>query len=359
MERALELADNGRCGASPNPMVGAVVLDAAGRLAGEGWHALYGGPHAEVVALREAGERARGGTLYVTLEPCNHQGKTPPCTRAILEAGMRRVVIALADPTPLAGGGAEALRSAGLTVETGLLAEAAERANRRWLRWARSGRPWVTLKAAVSLDGKIATHTGESKWITGDEARRRGLELREEHDAILVGIGTVLADDPRLTRRLHLNPGGPWHRVILDSTLRTPRDVHAVTDEPEQTLIVHTERAPAERRSRLEAAGVRLLELPAGEDGRLAPGGILRALAALPVAALLVEGGAEVHGTFVDAGLVDELHLFMAPVILGGRSAPAAVAGRGCSHLAEAYRMAIEDVSRVGSDVEIRAVRRG
>ncbi len=340
-------------------MVGAVILDAQGRLAGEGWHALYGGPHAEVVALREAGGRARGGTLYVTLEPCNHHGKTPPCTEAILEAGISRVVIALDDPNPVAGGGAARLRDAGLEVEAGIMAAEAEELNRRWLTWARMGRPWVTLKAAVSLDGRIATRTGESKWITGEEARRRSLELREEYDAILVGIGTVLADDPRLTRRLGLNPGGPWHRIVLDSTLRTPLGAAVVTDVPETTLIVHTEKAPPDRRAKLEAAGVRLLELPGGEDGRPEPGALLHALAALPVAALLVEGGAQVHGAFVDAGAVDEFVLFIAPKILGGSSAPMAIAGEGCSHLADAFRMDIEDVSRVGSDLEIRAVRRG
>jgi len=359
MGRAVDLARRGRRGASPNPMVGAVVLDAGGRLAGQGWHAVFGGPHAEIVALQEAAGRTRGGTLYVTLEPCDHHGKTPPCTRAILEAGIRRVVIALSDPTALAGGGADRLRRAGLQVDAGLMAAEVEKLNRRWLVWARSRRPWVTLKAAVSLDGRIATRTGESKWITGEDARHRGLELREEHDAILVGIGTVLADDPRLTRRLGLNAGGPWYRIVLDSTLRTPPGAAVVKEAPETTLIVHTDRAPKDRRARLAAAGVRLLELPRGDRGRPELASVLEALASLPVAALLVEGGAEIHGALVDAGVVDELALFIAPTILGGRSAPMAVAGEGCSHLSDAYRMDIEDMSRVGSDLEIRAVRRG
>jgi len=359
MRRALELAWRGRRGASPNPMVGAVVLDSGGQPAGEGWHALWGGPHAEVVALREAGGRAREGTLYVTLEPCNHEGKTPPCTVAILEAGISRVVIAMNDPNPAAGGGAARLREAGLVVATGVMEEEAEELNRRWLVWVRQGRPWVTLKAAVSLDGRIATRSGESKWITGEEARHRSLELREEHDAILVGIGTVLADDPRLTRRLGLNPGGPWWRVVLDSRLRTPLDATVVTENPAATVIVHTHMAPRERRVAMRAAGVRLIELPGGKEGRPEIGALLRSLAALPIAALLVEGGARVHGAFADAGTVDELVLFMAPKILGGSEAPMAIAGEGCSQLADAYRMDIEDVSRIGSDVEIRAIRRG
>ncbi|NOZ95827.1 MAG: bifunctional diaminohydroxyphosphoribosylaminopyrimidine deaminase/5-amino-6-(5-phosphoribosylamino)uracil reductase RibD [Acidobacteria bacterium] len=359
MRRALELAARGRFGASPNPMVGAVVLDAQGKPAGEGWHALYGGPHAEIAALEQAGSRARGGTLYVTLEPCNHHGKTPPCTEAILRAGLSRVVVAQADPNPVAAGGIEKLRREGVRVNQGILAAESERLNRRWLTWLRRGRPWVTLKAATSLDGRIATRAGESKWITGEPARRRGLELREEHDAILVGIGTVLADDPRLTRRLGRNPGSPWYRIVLDSTLRTPPESALVTLSPRSTLIVHTERARPERRRRLEAAGVGLVELPAGASGRPTLQELLPILAALPVSSLLVEGGAEVHGSFVDAGMVDEMILFVAPVILGGNSAPVAIGGKGCAHLAEAYRMDIEDVSRVGSDLEIRAVRRG
>jgi len=357
MERALELAERGRCGASPNPMVGAVVLDAAGDLAGEGWHRAWGREHAETSALAAAGARARGGTLYVTLEPCIHHGHTPPCADAVIAAGVRRVVVAARDPNPVAGGGVERLRAAGLEVETGLLADRADRLNRRFRRWALDRRPWVTVKAAVSLDGRIATRTGRSQWITAEPARRRSLELREEHDAIVVGIGTVLADDPRLTRRLGLNPVDRFLRVVLDSHLRTPLSARVVTDNPGSTVLAHTPEAPAARRDALVAAGVRLLQVTGDDAGRVDLRGVLAALADEPVAAVLVEGGSEVTGSFVDAGMVDEVVLMMAPILIGGRAAPAAVGGQGVAELNEAARLEIERVTRVGVDLELVAVR--
>jgi len=356
MELALELAARGRCGASPNPMVGAVVLDADGSLVGEGYHAAFGGPHAEIVALAEAGGRARGGTLYVTLEPCAHHGKTPPCADAVIDAGVRRVVIALSEPTETAGGGAERLRLEGVEVDQGLGAERSRILNRRWLHWVRFHRPWVTLKAAVSLDGRVATREGESKWITGEAARERGLELREEHDAILVGVETILADDPRLTRRLGLNPVAGWRRVVLDSRLRTPSEAAVVRTEPGNTIILHTSSAGAGDRRRLREAGVELVELRAGDDGRVDLGAVLDFLGRREVAALLVEGGPTVHGSFNDADLVDEVALFIAPIVIGGR-APAAVAGTGIATLEAAQRLCFEHVDRHGEDLEIRAVR--
>jgi diaminohydroxyphosphoribosylaminopyrimidine deaminase/5-amino-6-(5-phosphoribosylamino)uracil reductase len=363
MERALELAALGRYGASPNPMVGAVIVDSEGRLAGEGYHAAYGGPHAEVVALADAGERAHGGTLYVTLEPCSvtlepcsHHGKTPPCVDEIHNAGLRRVVVALAEPTDQAGGGSDRLRAEGIDVHEGPGAEQSRSLNRRWLHWVRYHRPWVTLKAAVSLDGRVATREGDSKWITGEGARNRGLELREEHDAILVGVETILADDPRLTRRLGLNPVAGWRRVILDSGLRTPTESVVVKSRPESTLIYHTSAATAEDRRRLREAGVELVELRAGDDGRVALGAALDDLARREVAALLVEGGPTVHGSFNDAELVDEVALFIAPFIIGG-SGPSAVAGRGIASLEAAKRLVFEDIERYGDDLEIRALR--
>ena len=356
MDRALELAARGRCGASPNPMVGAVIVDARGELAGEGYHAAYGGPHAEIEALADAGERARSGTLYVTLEPCAHYGKTPPCVDAILAAGLRRVVIALAEPTSQAGGGSDRLRVEGVEVQEGLGAERSRSLNRRWLHWVRFHRPWVTVKAAVSLDGRVATREGDSKWITGEEARKRSLELREEHDAILVGIETILADDPRLTRRLELNPVSNWRRIVLDSKLRTPTEAVVVQIQPESTLIYHTVEAAAEDRRRLREAGVELVELRAGDDGRVDLEAVLDHLARREVAALLVEGGPTVHGSFNDAELVDEVALFIAPFVIGG-GGPSAVAGRGISTLEGAQRLVFEDIERHGEDLEIRAVR--
>jgi diaminohydroxyphosphoribosylaminopyrimidine deaminase/5-amino-6-(5-phosphoribosylamino)uracil reductase len=337
-------------------MVGAVIVDSRGHLAGEGYHAEYGGPHAEIVALADAGEKARGGTLYVTLEPCAHHGKTPPCVDAILAAGLRRVVVALAEPTHLAGGGNDRLRAEGIDVHEGPGAERSRSLNRRWLHWVRFHRPWVTLKAAVSLDGRVATREGDSKWITGEGARERGLELREEHDAILVGVETVLADDPRLTRRLGLNPVSGWRRVVLDSRLRTPTEAAVVQDQPESTLIYHTSEAKAEDRRRLREAGVELVELRAGDDGRVALGPVLDHLARREVAALLVEGGPTIHGSFNDAELIDEVALFIAPFVIGG-GGPPAVAGRGIASLEAAKRLVFEAIDRHGDDLEIRAVR--
>nr|MCU0233930.1 RibD family protein [Thermoanaerobaculales bacterium] len=228
--------------------------------------------------------------------------------------------------------------------------------NRRWLRWARFHRPWVTLKAAVSLDGRVATREGDSKWITGEEARHRGLELREEHDAILVGVETVIADDPRLTRRLGLNPVANFRRIVLDSTLRTPAGAAVVTEQPATTLIVHTAAAAAGDRRRLREAGVELVELRAGDDGRIDLEALLDFLARREVAALLVEGGPRVAGSFHDADLVDEIALFVAPFLIGG-PAPAAVGGRGVPGLELARRFRFEVVERRGADLEIRAVR--
>ncbi len=355
MVHALELAARGRLGSSPNPMVGAVLLDANGKLAGEGWHARWGGTHAEVEALRAAGERARGGTLYVTLEPCSHHGKTPPCTEAVLKAGIRRVVIAIPDPNPSAGGGGRCLAEAGLEVAWGVGQDAAEQLNRRWLTWARTGRPWITLKAAISMDGRIATKTGESQWITGEAARRRGLELREGHDAILVGVGTVLADDPLLTRRLGLNPVDRFRRVVLDSKLRTPPDAELLSRRPEEVVLIHTASAPQERHDALRARGVGLIGVPEDPHGWCDLQAALRALAALPVASVVVEGGARILGSFVDSGICDQAVFFIAPLLIGGREAPCAVAGNGVMRLTEALRLRLESVEIVGGDVELRA----
>ena len=356
MRRALELAARGRFGASPNPMVGAVVLDPEGRLVGEGFHARCGGPHAEIVALREAGDRARGGSLIVTLEPCAHHGRTPPCVDAILSAGIRRVVAAMREPNPVAGGGLDLLRAEGVDAGVGVDSDRARALNRRWLTWVQERRPWVTLKAAVSLDGRIATRTGQSKWITGEPARRRSLELREEHDAIVVGINTVLADNPLLTRRLGLNPGESWTRVVLDSRLRTPTAAQVVQTSPEQTLIAHTSEAALTDRQRLEKSGVQLVEIGAGADGRVELHHLLEHLARRDVAALLVEGGSAVHGSFADAGLVDEAVFFIAPLLIGG-SGPSAVAGRGVADLELATRLRFEGIERHGADLELRAIR--
>ncbi len=356
MQRALELAARGRFGASPNPMVGAVVVDSEERIVGEGYHAVCGGPHAEVIALREAGAHATGASLYVTLEPCAHHGRTGPCTEVILASGIRRVVAAMRDPNAAAAGGLERLRAEGVDATIGGDSDAARVLNRRWLTWEQERRPWITLKAAVSLDGRTATRSGQSKWITGEEARHRSLELREEHDAILVGVGTVLADDPRLTRRLGLNPSDRWLRVVLDSRLRTPSDAAVVREHPDQTLIAHTAEASPGDRARLANCGVRLLEIAPDSAGRVELNQLLEQLGRREISALLVEGGATTHGSFVDADLLDEAVFFIAPLLIGGPG-PSAVAGRGVADLDLAPRLHFEHLARHGDDLEVHAVR--
>ena len=350
LERAFELAERGRYSASPNPMVGAVVVR-GGRIVGEGFHRRAGGPHAEVVALRRAGRRARGADLYVTLEPCNHAGRTPPCVPAIAAAGVRRVVAAARDPNPeVAGGGLAALARAG--VRSGLAGAAAARRareqNLKFFVWAETGRPFVLVKWASSLDGKIAPARGPGRRITGAPARRRALLLREEHDAILVGAGTVRADDPLLTRRMGRNPS-PHLRIVLDGLLRVPAGSRLLR-RPRGLLIVASRLAEPARARRLRARGAEVWTLPSDRAGRVRLSELLRRLGRRGITSLLVEGGAEVHGEFLSAGLADAVAVFVAPRILGGAAAPSAVAGRGFA-LARGPRIAGVAVERLDRDL--------
>jgi diaminohydroxyphosphoribosylaminopyrimidine deaminase/5-amino-6-(5-phosphoribosylamino)uracil reductase len=337
MRRALELAARGLGEASPNPVVGCVVAR-AGHVVGEGLHARAGGPHAEAVALRQAGPRARGATLYVTLEPCAHQGRTPPCAPLVRDAGVARVVAALRDPNPLvAGRGLSLLRRSGIEVETGLFAAEAARLNERFLAWARRGRPFVLLKAALTLDGRIATATGRSRWITSPSQRRQARWLRRLHDAVLVGVGTALADDPLLlpsprTRR-------PFTRVVLDSRLRLPltgRLARTATARA-PVLVLSWAPDPARRRAR-EAVGVQVAEVR-GDKERVSLPGALEALSARGVSSLMVEGGGEVLGSFLAQRLADQVALFRAPVLLGGRDSRPAFGGPDPLDIGEALRV--------------------
>jgi diaminohydroxyphosphoribosylaminopyrimidine deaminase/5-amino-6-(5-phosphoribosylamino)uracil reductase len=325
MRQALALAARGLGETNPNPAVGCVVARGA-QVLGEGFHARAGGPHAEVAALREAGPRARGATLYVTLEPCAHHGRTPPCAPLVRDSGVARVVAALRDPSPqVAGRGLALLRRAGVAVETGLLAGEAARLDERFLAGVRLGRPFVLLKAALTLDGRIATASGRSKWITDREQRRQARWLRRLHDAVLVGIGTALADDPLLlpsprTRR-------PFLRVVLDARLGLPAAGRLAGTATPRTPVLALSCAPdPSRRRRLEAAGVEVVEV--GEDqGRVSLASALEALAARGVASLMVEGGGEVLGSFLAARLADQVALFRAPLLLGGRGSRPAFGG--------------------------------
>ena len=355
MRRALALAERGRGLTSPNPMVGAVLVDRAGEVVGEGFHRVAGGPHAEVEVLAAAGLRARGATLYVTLEPCRHQGRTPPCVPALLAAGVARVVAALEDPDPrVAGGGGRSLRAGGVDVTVGVLAAEAERQNRVFLGAVRRGRPHVTLKAGMSLDGKLADFRGASRWITGEAARRRAHELRAEADAIVVGVGTVLQDDPELTVRL--TPAWPREplRVVLDSGARTPPDARVIgARSPARALIAVGEDVPDERAEKLAGTGATVVRCRL-RDGRIDLHSLLAELGSRAVRGILVEGGAEVHAGFVEGGLVDRVAVFVAPMLLGGRGAPGLLGGGGLE-LPFALRLGAFEVTTHGPDLLLEA----
>jgi diaminohydroxyphosphoribosylaminopyrimidine deaminase / 5-amino-6-(5-phosphoribosylamino)uracil reductase len=354
MRRALDLAERARGLTSPNPMVGAVVV-AADEIVGEGFHRRAGTAHAEVEALDASGERSRGATLYVTLEPCTHQGRTPPCAPRVIASGVRRVVAAIADPNPLVGGrGFETLRRAGIEVTVGVLAAEASTQNRTFLTAMRERRPHVTVKGAMTLDGKIADASGISRWITGEDARRRAHQLRSDSDAILVGVDTVLHDDPELTVRLDR----PWprepYRVVLDSHARTPVGSRLLgAGMPDRALILVGPTAPPDRVRALESRGAAVVPCGA-RDGRVDLAVALAELHAREVRALLVEGGGEVHMSFLDAGLVDRVVVFIAPLVLGGRGAVPLVGGAG-RKLADAVKLGPLHVERLGADLLIEA----
>lgn len=350
LRRALRLAARGRYRTSPNPMVGAVLVR-GGEVVGEGYHRRVGGPHAEVEALRRAGARARGATLYVTLEPCNHHARTPPCTAALIAAGVRRVVACHRDPDPrTAGGGFTRLRAAGIEVGQGPLAAAAVELNWRFLAATVFRRPAVTLKWAMSLDGRIATAAGHSRWISSPAGRRWGLRQREEHDAVLVGIGTALADDPRLDRRLGL-AGGANVRVVLDRRLRLPAGARLF--EIPGDVLIYTE-APdvVGPRRALEERGGAVVPLPS-----VTPAAVLADLYGRGIRSLLVEGGAGVAAAFVEAGLFDRVGVDLAPLLIAGERAPGPLGGAGFATLDEAPRLAGLGVERHGGDVILRGYR--
>jgi diaminohydroxyphosphoribosylaminopyrimidine deaminase/5-amino-6-(5-phosphoribosylamino)uracil reductase len=361
LRRALRLAARGRFGVSPNPMVGAVLVR-DGVVVGEGWHRRVGGPHAEREALAVAGEAARGATLYLNLEPCSHFGRTPPCADAVIAAGVARVVACHGDPDPrVSGQGFARLRAAGIAVEAGFLVREAVRLNYRFLIAAVERRPAVTLKWAMSLDGRIATAAGESQWITSPAARKWALELREEHDAILVGSGTVLADDPRLTRRL---PGGkrrasgapkpPIVRVVLDRRLRTPPTAR-LFQEPGEVLIYTRKTANGGKEAaRLAAAGATVVPLETPE-----PAAVLADLQERGVRSVLVEGGGAIHAAFVAAGLYDRVAAACAPLLLGGRAAPGPLGDPGAPSLGLAPRLTDPEAGRRGPDWILAAYRPG
>jgi diaminohydroxyphosphoribosylaminopyrimidine deaminase/5-amino-6-(5-phosphoribosylamino)uracil reductase len=320
---------------SPNPHVGAVVVKGTNAV-GVGHHERAGDVHAEVAALREAREKAKGGTLYVTLEPCNHVGRTPPCTDSILAAKIARVVVGCRDPNPhVEGGGIEKLRSAGVVVDIGCREPEALRLIAPWSKFVTTGVPYVVLKLGLSLDGRIASRTGASKWVTGPEARARVHLLRSQHDAVLIGIGTALADDPRLTVRDA--PGHSPLRVVFDTKLRLPvgsRLVQTAREAP--TWVVCTTDAPSSNEEALIERGVDVLRAPPSAEGRIDPVAGLKMLAARGIVTVMVEGGAELAGSLLAAAVIDELHCFIAPILLGPRGRPGAVDWAGPATPADA-----------------------
>jgi diaminohydroxyphosphoribosylaminopyrimidine deaminase/5-amino-6-(5-phosphoribosylamino)uracil reductase len=356
LREALRLAAAGRT--SPNPMVGAVLVRGS-RIVGRGYHARAGEPHAEIMALAAAGRRARGARLYVNLEPCCHFGRTPPCTDAIVSAGVGEVIACMRDPDPRVNGrGFRALRAAGVKVRVGALASEARRLNAAFVRWARSGLPFVTLKAGMSLDGRIATRTGESKWITSPAARAEARALRGEHDAVLVGVNTVLADDPRLTAARRSGRGRTTERrcapvrVVLDSTLRTPPGAKVLAAAGGETVILTRRDAPVRRRKRLERGGALVLDVPA-KDGRLSLRRALAVLARRGIVSVLIEGGGEVLGSALDEKIGDRMVLYVAGVVIGGRQGRAAFGGRGVARLNDAMRLRGLTVRHIGSDLVV------
>jgi diaminohydroxyphosphoribosylaminopyrimidine deaminase/5-amino-6-(5-phosphoribosylamino)uracil reductase len=357
MREALALAERGLGHVSPNPMVGALVVDASDTVLARSWYAgPRGAPHAEVLALRAAGDRARGATVYCSLEPCDHHASTPPCTDALIAAGVARVVVAAGDPNPLVDGrGLTHLRDAGIDVIDGVLAEEAHRLNAAFERHITTGLPFVVWKIAASLDGKTAAHDGTSQWITSPEARADAHRLRAWSDAIVVGAGTVLTDDPRLTvREAGLAEARQPTRVVVDSGGRVASSA-AVFDDDASTLVATTDRAPDARVRAWEMAGAEVLVLDADVSGGVSPTDLLVALGKRDVQGVLLEGGATLAWSFLRDGAIDRIVQYIAPVLVGGTAAHGVVAGSGFAPIEHARRVSYRRIDRIGPDLRVEA----
>jgi diaminohydroxyphosphoribosylaminopyrimidine deaminase/5-amino-6-(5-phosphoribosylamino)uracil reductase len=371
LRKAIDLARTGIGLASPNPAVGAVVVDSSGKKAGEGTHTYDGIKHAEIIALEQAGGRARGGALYINLEPCSHQGRTPPCADAVIAAGVRRVVCAMKDPNPqVSGRGFDKLRAAGIQVDVGLFEKEAKKLNEGFAKYIRTSTPLVTLKAAMTLDGKIAPAPAGSRpateiasggstggWITGEIARRHVHQLRHQHDAIMAGVGTVIADDPLLTDRSGLPRRRPLLRVLLDSWLRLPQDSRLVKTAQNDVLVLYSQADETKRRE-LEKLGVRVEQIaPANPEGRPDLAAVLSHLGQQEITSVLIEGGATVNWTALSSDVVDKLFLYYAPRILGEGAVPFAASGGAAGHheMLLAHRI---EVHQFGEDFAVEGYLR-
>ncbi len=352
MRMALRLAAKAKGRTSPNPMVGAVVVK-NGKVIGRGYHQKAGEPHAEAIALKKAGKAAKGGTLYVTLEPCSHTNKrTPPCTPLVMQSGIKRVVVAMIDPNPrVSGGGVKALKKAGIAVVSGILEAEAKKLNEAFIKHITAGMPFVTLKIAQTLDGKIATASGESKWITGEKARKEGHHLRDINDAILVGVNTILKDNPSLTTRIP--KGRDPIRVIVDSTLRTPINARVMKQKSfARTIVAALADAPKAKIEKLRDAGVEVL-LVKSAQGRVDLHNLMKKLGAMDIMSVLIEGGAEVNASALRSGIVDKVVLFIAPLIMTGRDSLCSIGGISPLRLSHAIKLADVTSRFVGQDMII------
>ena len=349
--RALELARKGVGLVSPNPLVGCVIVSKDGTVLGEGSYVKDDVTHAEVIALMQAGTKAMGGTAYVSLEPHAHHGKTPPCTEALINAGIKRVVCPIEDPNPLVSGkGFERLREAGIEVSTGLLAEEAAKLNEKFICWHKKGRPFIHLKLAMSLDGRISLKSSVSTALSGDAARVRVQQLRHEHDAILVGSNTAVTDNPSLTDRSGLPRRRPLVRVILDNRLRLPLDSTLATTTDEAPTLVFTNNIDPQDVRPLQDKGVDVIPV---EGGARNIEGVLDELKRREIQSVLIEGGTEVAGAAIEARVVDKVTFICSPIILGGREAPVAIGGKGAASLTDALRLRDIEITRHGEDIEI------
>lgn len=350
MYHALELANRARGRTSPNPMVGAVI-EKNGEIVGKGYHKKTGTPHAEVHSIRDAGEQAKGSTMYVTLEPCCHWGRTPPCTKAIIEAGIKSVVVAMFDPNPrVSGKGIAELQEHGIDVQVGLLESEAEKLNEAYIKYVKTGLPFVIMKTAMSLDGKIATVSGDSKWISSKKSRKRVHEIRDSVDAICVGINTVLRDNPRLTTRLSNRECKDATRIVLDSKARIPLDARILhLDSLAPTIIATTENASAEKLEQIKSTGAEVIVIPAFEN-RVDLSLLIKLLGKRNMLSVLIEGGGEINASALNFGVVDKVMYFIAPKIVGGLTAPSPVGGKGVDRICDAIKLCNIEMSKIGDD---------
>ncbi len=351
MRKAITLARRGLGTTSPNPMVGAVVVK-GGKIVGEGYHQKAGEAHAEVIALEKAGPRARGGLLVLNLEPCCHTGKTPPCVNAIIKAGLRKVVVAMQDPNPLVNGkGIELLRKAGIDVKVGLLEHEARILNETFVTYVENKRPFFLVKGAVSLDGKIATRIGESKWISNEESREYVQQLRSVMDGIMVGINTVILDNPLLLPKVSKPKRYPV-RIVLDSKLRIPPGCELVkTADKFRTIVFTLADSRQDKESRLKSLGVEVVRVASEENGRVSLSAVCKELRQREITSVLVEGGGELNSSFISEKLADKIVIFYAPKLIGGKNAPSLIGGKGIDFMRDACRIDISSVKKMKDDI--------